>query len=66
MPRLYTNLQSTMLSRASYDPDSETLDLTFEGGRTYTYEGVPQSVFEGLRDAPSAGQYWRANIKDAY
>ena len=67
MPRLTADFPgSTMLSGASYDPDSETLDLTFTGGRTYTYESVPQRVFEDLRDAPSPGSFYWSNIKDRY
>lgn len=66
MPRININLQSTSLRSATYDPDTQDLDITFKTGMTYTYEKVPQDVFEGLRDAPSAGQYFHANIKGVY
>lgn len=70
MPRYTAEFTSTALSRASFtirddDPDG-TLDITFASGRTFTYENVPVSVWEGLRDAQSPGSYFHANIKDAY
>lgn len=66
MPTEHAELDSSFLSRASYDTDSQTLTVSFKGGKSYTYEGVPQDVFEGLRDADSPGQYYAANIKTVY
>ena len=59
-------LSSTALSSASYDDESETLEITFQNGRTYTYDGVPSEVFTALRDARSPGTYFLQNIKDRY
>lgn len=64
--RLTCDFQSTALSSASYDPDGGTLDITFTSGRTFTYEGVPADVFYALRDAPSPGSYFHAQIKNNY
>lgn len=66
MPRVSVELQSTALSSASYDTDTQTLDVTFINGSIYTHEGVPYSVFENLRDAPSPGRYYTSNIKGQY
>lgn len=66
MPRLTCDFQSTALSRASYDPESQTLDITFTSGRSFTYESVPERVFEELRDAPSPGSFYHNNIRDRY
>ena len=66
MARVHVLLRSSTLSRAAYEEETETLDVTFKNGRTYTYEGVPKDVFEGLRDAPSAGQYFHSQIRDRY
>lgn len=57
---------STSLSSASYDDVKQELDVTFATGATYTYTNVPQRIFDGLRDAASAGQYFHRNIKDQY
>lgn len=66
MPTEHANLGSSVLSRASYDSDTQTLTITFRKGGSYTYEGVPQDVFEGLRDADSPGQYYSTQIKGVY
>jgi KTSC domain len=66
MPRYSQRFQSTALSSGDYDTDTNTLDLTFTSGRSYTYENVPEHVWEGLVSARSAGQYFYQNIKDRY
>ena len=70
MPRFTAEFTSTALSRGSFliadGDDTGSLDITFASGRSFTYENVPMSVWEGLRDAPSPGSYFHANIKDAY
>jgi hypothetical protein len=55
-----------MITRAGYDPDTETMELEFVSGQTYTYEDVPISVFNGLITASSPGKFYHANIKDAF
>lgn len=59
-------LQSTFLRTAEYDDETQRLEIVFANGQNYTFERVPQNVFEGLRDAGSAGQYYHANIKGRY
>jgi len=66
MTKITVPLQSTALREASYDDATQTLNIAFTDGRTYTYEGVPDTVFNELRNARSPGSYWHANIKDAY
>jgi KTSC domain len=59
-------LSSSFLSNVRYDTDTQVLDVGFLNGRTYTFHGVPQNVFEGLRDARSPGQYFQQEIKGRY
>ena len=66
MARYSAQFQSTALSSADYDTDAQTLDILFVSGKRYTYENVPGSIWEGLRDAASAGNYYFRNIKDRY
>lgn len=67
MPQMHTTFPSSQaLVSATYDPDTTRLDILFSSGRTYTFENVPQRVFEELRDAPSPGQYYHGYIKGAY
>ncbi len=53
---------------ASWGYDSETSELyiEFNSGGLYLYEGVPSDVAEGMREAPSKGQYHAAYIKNHY
>jgi hypothetical protein len=66
----YTNqdipLQSTTIQSVNYQPDTQSLDITFTSGRSYTLEGVPPDVFLGLLHAPSPGQYFNANLRGKY
>lgn len=55
-----------MIYSVGYDPDTQQLEVTFNQGRSYTYEGVPQSEFDNLVSAQSAGKYFAANIKNVY
>lgn len=73
MPKLTASFPGSLAIRsASFESDETsgddrgTLDIQFMSGRSYTYENVPQRVFEELRDAPSAGTYWHSSIKDRY
>jgi len=59
-------LNSTAITYAEYDAETETLTLTFVSGQSYDYEGVPEQVYLDLLRAPSAGAYYNAAIKDVY
>ena len=61
-----TNVESSMIHAAGYDRKTRTLEVIFNSGRTYCYENVPVSVYKGLMDANSKGQYMRYNIIDMY
>lgn len=66
MPSSWQPLQSSNVAATRYDPLTETLEIKFHSGRTYAYEKVPSSVYQGLVDAESAGKYFNASIKDQY
>lgn len=57
---------SSSILDAEYDNETQTLTIQFASGRRYTFTGVPPSVYEGLIDAASAGQYFHQNIKGQY
>jgi hypothetical protein len=42
---------------AGYDPKSAILRVTFRGGVTYEYLGVPPRQWTGFQKAPSPGRY---------
>jgi hypothetical protein len=66
MARLQAPLRSSAITRVEYDTDSQELLVTFPDGRTYSHIGVPQEVYDGLVNAPSAGRYYHAVIKGVY
>lgn len=57
---------STNIVSVGYDEASETLEIEFKSGAVYQYYNVPQVIYEGLRGAPSAGQFFAYEIRDRY
>ncbi|HYI26347.1 MAG TPA: KTSC domain-containing protein [Bradyrhizobium sp.] len=58
--------ESSAISAVEYDEEDSALDITFTGGKTYRYKGVPADVYAGLLDADSKGQYFNSRIKNAF
>jgi hypothetical protein len=56
---------SSYVYGSNYDPSTQTLQLNLNG-RWYTYSGVPQDVYEGLKNADSKGRYVNSYIKGRY
>lgn len=59
-------VSSSNISSIGYDPESQTLEIEFHDGSIYQYDGVPQSIYDGLMSASSHGQYLHQYIKDRY
>lgn len=58
---------SAAIRHHHYQPDRQELSLWFGPDfRRYRYFGVPQAVYDGLRNAPSRGQYFNAVIKGRF
>lgn len=64
--KTHTFENSSMLSDCSYDSDARELTVTFNNGKSYTYENVSDEAYEGFVTAKSAGQFFGMNIKSAY
>lgn len=62
MPRV----QSTAILRVHYDEPRRELEVTFTGGRTYTYLGVPREVYARFLETPSKGRFLNAQVKNHY
>jgi len=58
------HLKSSHIAHAAWLDKSgaPVLTLTFTNGDRYAYEGAPQSVYDGLRQAESAGDYFHKHI----
>ena len=62
----HTAVSSSFILSAGYDKGTQTLELAFSGGSTYSYAGVPRQIFEGLLEADSKGAFYSAKIKGFY
>ena len=61
-----TTLDSTFLQEATYDSSRRTLLVVFKNGRTYTYDNVDRSVYDGLINARSSSRFFGANIRGRF
>jgi lysyl-tRNA synthetase, class II len=59
-------VESTTLSSLAYDEALELLQLEFRNGSIYQYFGVPATVHEALRNAPSKGSYFNRAIRGRF
>jgi hypothetical protein len=57
---------SSNIAEIGYDPESQTLEILFHGGRLYRYYNVPQFHFERLIEAASVGGYFNAEIRGQF
>lgn len=67
MPKIHKqSFDSTSIASATYAAPRQTLELQFRGGRTYRYFDVPPSIYAGLLDAASKGQFFHRSIRGRY
>ena len=60
------SVSSSMIAAVGYDAPTQVLDVQFNNGDTYSYDMVPENVYQGFFTAPSAGQYFRNYVKGRY
>lgn len=58
--------ESSVFSRIGYDADSRRLLTDFQTSGLYVYVGVPESMWDALKDAESKGAYFNEHIKEHY
>lgn len=61
-----TAVSSSNVTEVGYDPDTLTLEVTFQSGEVYQYFDVPESVYQQLMQASSIGTYLNQEIKKSY
>jgi len=59
-------VQSSVIASIGYSPGDKTLEVEFQTGRVYQYEGVPPKQHAALMAAESVGRYFNENIRDQY
>jgi len=61
-----TFVSSSNIRSIGYDFNSMILEVEFNSGAVYQYNGVPQSEYNSLMNAGSKGAYFSANIRERY
>ena len=59
-------LDSTFLQEATYDSSRRMLTVVFKNGRTYSYQNVDKTVYDGLINARSSIRFFGANIRGQF
>lgn len=59
-------MPSTVVSSYYYIADSSTLRIVFTSGMVYDYLGVPENVFNEMKQAFSKGIFFNERIKGVY
>lgn len=57
---------SSNIARLNYDDEKGVLMIEFRSGKFYRYHDVPSDTWTKLIEAPSAGQFFNANIKGKF
>ena len=57
---------STAIESFDYDTEKKILRVKFGNGSVYKYHEVPDSIYKGLKENPSVGQYFNAEIRDKF
>lgn len=58
--------ESSMVSKADYEPENSVLIITFKNGTKYAYQDFPADKWEELKSTESIGKYINSAIKGAY
>jgi uncharacterized protein CbrC (UPF0167 family) len=59
-------VESSMIHSVGYEPKTQSLDVTFNSGKTYRYFEVPEETYQELMAADSKGGYMRDAVIDCY
>lgn len=62
-------VSSSQIAAVGYDPAASVLEVEFNSGSVYQYDGVPPEVaipMQGLRPGVSIGTYFGASVKDRF
>jgi len=67
--RLLVNVvavESSVLAQVAYDDQRAVLHVTFRGGATYLYSGVPRQAYRDLLAAQSKGTFFNRHIRNVF
>jgi lysyl-tRNA synthetase class 2 len=58
--------QSVAIKSFDYDSENKILKIEFNHGGVYKYLDVSESIYKGLKEAPSVGQYFNSKIREQF
>lgn len=59
-------MPSTVIRYFKYHPELSRLEIMFQSGKRYFYEGVPTEVYEAMRKSFSKGEFFNEHIRDRF
>ena len=59
-------MPSAVIKSYAYDPATEILAITYQSGKVYHYQEVPEKVFREMRATMVKGIWFSRNIKGKY
>lgn len=59
-------VNSSMANALGYDNERKILQVEFNSGSVYQYEGVDRDTWESLQTADSTGRFFNSEIKGSY
>lgn len=63
-------VRSSNVDKIGYDPEKKILGVSFKGGGTYHYAGVPKDIYDRLMAADSSGasvgKMLNAEVRDKF
>ncbi len=57
---------SSNVEEVTFDDQTDTLTVVFQGGTSYEYLNCPASVYRSMQAAPSAGAFVHRHLKGKY
>ena len=60
------SVSSSNIVSVGYDSASDTLEVEFMSGSVYQYYNVPQLIYDNFVAAPSVGQFFAYQIRNAF
>lgn len=57
--------QSSQVKAHGYDSATKKLRVEYSSGGVYEYQGVPQTLYDGLCNCKSVGQFLNSKVKAA-
>ena len=59
-------VSSASVVSIGYAPEIQALEIEYQHGGVYQYQGVSQDIYEQLMNAPSKGAFINKQIKPSY